>query len=214
MIVLDFGSGETAQNDVETAYRMIDELAAIDTRRENVIIKWQLEKDTPYIESAGRKVEPLKHGVFTLAYTHAYWKQYWTTASVFDEESLEFLLQFNVPFIKIANKPEKYYLLDKIPKDKKVMVSIGPGFKKDELIKQYPNVIPLHCISEYPADPTVYETSWGRALSYSISDHTSDFYLYHKYRPWYLEKHYKLDDSEGLDNGPWAVTPEMLKEIL
>ena len=197
MVVLDFGSGETCRNDPDIAYRMIDELDKVDTRRHNVVIKWQLEKDPPTIERDGKKIRatPLSQGVFALAYSHAYWKGYWTTASVFDDESLDYLLQFNVPFIKIANKPYKYFLLKKIPKNKKVFVSIGPGFDKKVLSKEYPNVKFLHCVSDYPADPTVYETSFGRALSYSISDHTSDFYLYNKYRPCYWEKHYKLPDS-------------------
>ena len=216
MIVLDFSSGETCRNDPDIAYQMIDELDKVDTRRHNVVIKWQLEKDPPTIERDGKKIRatPLRQGVFALAYSHAYWKNYWTTASVFDEESLEYLLTFNTPFIKIANKPYKYHLLREIPKNKKVFVSIGPGFDKEELLKQYPNVIPMYCVSEYPANPTVYETSFGKNLSYSISDHTEDFYLYNKYAPWYYEVHYKLENSEGLDNGPWAKTPAQLSEIL
>jgi len=220
MIILDFGSGETCRNDVDIVYRMIDELAAVDSRRENVVIKWQLEKDPPWIDRDGEKVRvtPLKTGIFTLAYAHAYFKHYWTTASVFDEESLRFLLDFNVPFIKIANKPEKYKLLDKIPRNKTVFVSVGPGFDKETMQKLYPNVKFLHCISEYPADPTTYETGFGHALSYSISDHTAykgnDFYLYAKYAPYYWETHYKLEDSTGLDSGPWAKLPSELKHIL
>ena len=220
MIILDFGSGESCKNDIEIVYRMIDELDAVNTGRHRVVIKWQLEKNPPIVTRGGKKVQvtPLNHSVFTLAYRYALGKNYWTTASVFDEESLEFLLRFNVPFIKIANKPYKYYLLEKIPKDMKVFVSVGPGFDKEELLKQYPNVTPLHCVSEYPADPTVYETSFGRNLSYSISDHTAidgqNFYLYAKFQPWFYETHYRLSDSTGLDAGPWSKTPQELAHLL
>ena len=56
MIILDFGSGETCNNDVGTAYRMIDELEKVDTRRHNVVIKWQLEKDPPIVKREGKDV--------------------------------------------------------------------------------------------------------------------------------------------------------------
>ena len=216
MIILDFSSGETCNNDLNEVHRMIDGLAEVDSRRENVIIKWQLEVDPPYIPEAGRRVKPLDRDVFVQAYYYAMANSYFTTASVFDEESLSFLLQFNIPFIKIANKPYKYHLLEKIPRNKTVFVSIGPGFKKEAMSKQYPNVKYLHCISEYPADPTTYETGFGQALSYSISDHTpaNGFYLYAKYQPYYYETHYRLEDSGGLDNGPWAKTPRELERIL
>ena len=47
-----------------------------------------------------------------------------------------------------------------------------------------------------------------------ISDHTTDFQLYNKYKPKIYECHYKLEDSTGLDAGEFARTPEQLAEIL
>lgn len=209
MIVLDFGSGETCQNDFGIVKRMIDELARVDSRKENVIIKWQLFHDVP----AGCK--PLGLGVFTRAYDYALDRHYFTTASVFDENSLKFLLNFNPVFVKIAARPKLYRLLDLVPKDVTTFVSIPPGFdEKKALMAQYPNMKPLYCVPEYPASPTVYETAFGGNLSYSISDHTHDWYLRNKYRPLFHEVHYKLDDSTGLDSGPWARTARQLEEVL
>jgi sialic acid synthase SpsE len=52
------------------------------------------------------------------------------------------------------------------------------------------------------------------ALNFGISDHTTDFTLWHKYHPSIIEWHFKLEDSTGLDAGSFARTPEMLEEIL
>jgi len=208
MIVLDFGSGETCQNNIDIVHDMIDHLAAVDTRRQHVIIKWQLFREVP------ANCLPLTPSVFADAVRYAHRKHYWTTASVFDEPSLQFLLDYQPPFVKIAARPELYRLLDKIPPEVSVFVSIPPGFDKETLINQYPNVKVLHCVPEYPANPTIYETSFGGNLHYSISDHTTDFYLYHKYQPYFYECHYKLGTSTGLDSGPFARTPKDLAAIL
>lgn len=208
MVIVDMGSGETCRNDPAIVKRMIDELAAVDSGKENVVIKWQLFEEVP----AG--CAPLKWGVFRQAYEYALSKCYFTTASVFDERSLEVLLNFNVPFVKVACRPELYKLIDKIPPDKKVFVSIGPGFKPETLTKLHPNVQVLRCVPEYPAQAVVYETSFGGSLYSGISDHTTTWYLREKYQPLYHEVHYRLEDSTGLDSGPYARTPAQLKEIL
>ena len=71
------------------------------------------------------------------------------------------------------------------------------------------------CISKYQTIIKEYEESFShQSLATGISDHTTDWKLYKKYKPWIYECHYKLEDSEGLDAGPFARTPKQLKEIL
>lgn len=217
MIILDFGSAETCKNDVDYCCRMIDELAAVDTMRERIVIKWQLFTSVP------SGVPPLIHRTYLKAEWYALIKYgYQTTASVFDRDSLYFLLDRQsivpTPFIKIAARPNLYHLIDKIPEHIPVFVSV-PDVEHRELIweeygKRKGRLVILHCIAEYPANATVYETMYGHNLSYSISDHTPGLYLYNKYAPWYWEKHYRLEDSTGRDAGPFAATPKELSVIL
>ena len=191
MIILDFGSGNTCKNDLNYVEKMIDELVKVDTGKHEVVIKWQLFKDAP-------PNTPLDPKVFEFAYNCAEIYGYRTTASVFDEKSLEYLMLFDVPFVKIANRPDLYYLAGK-----------AAGFGVPALVSGRD----LFCVSEYPATVEQYE-KLGLFPKCKISDHTTDFMLYNKYKPSVYECHYKLDDSTGLDAGPFARTPEQLKEIL
>lgn len=189
MIILDFGSGNTCKNDKAYVKKMIDGLVHVDSRDKEVVIKWQL------FLQAGDNV-PLEPAVFDYAYHYAKELGYATTASVFDTESLKLLLGYDVPFIKIANRPDLWWLANE-QSDVPVLVS-GQD---------------MYCVSEYPATVEQYE-ALGLYSGCNISDHTTDFTLYHKYRPKVIEFHYKLPDSTGLDAGPFAKTPEVLKEIL
>ncbi|MDD5356257.1 MAG: hypothetical protein PHY56_06965, partial [Candidatus Omnitrophica bacterium] len=90
------------------------------------------------------------------------------------------------------------------------------------------NIIALLCISEYPAKIEQYEKAFNKQhiskLSIdligklnahcSVSDHIVGLNLYKKYQPQIWEKHFKLPKSTGLDAGPFAITPEELREIL
>ena len=103
-IILDFGSANTCNNDEEYAKRMIDELAAINRRKHWVIIKWQLWSSDNKMGDNKR----LDWGLFERLCKYAYDEYgYYTTASVFDKESLLFLselaLPYKIPFIKIAD---------------------------------------------------------------------------------------------------------------
>ena len=209
MVIIDCGSGETCQNDKAIVKEMIDQLINVDTSEHKIIFKWQLFTEVP----AG--CIPLAPDVFEYAYQYAKEKGYKTTASVFDKESLNRLLWYKVPFIKIACREYLYHFIDDIPAHISVMVSIKTVTKKYSIIENNKwRIIKLHCIPEYPANPTLYETGFGHNLSYSISDHTDDFYLFKKYQPLFYEKHYKLENSTGLDSGSFAKTPEEFKEIL
>ena len=201
MIILDFGSGNTCQNNYSIIYRMIDELSKVDSRKQRVIIKWQL------FDVAGHNL-PLRFDAFDYAYWFAQEYGYETTASVFDADSLKYLLTYDVPFIKIANRPDLYHLADYIgdnPQkhwgDARVLIS-GKGGEEG-----------MFCVSEYPATVEQYE-KLPLYEGCKISDHTTDFTLYHKYKPEIYECHYKLSDSTGLDAGSFSRTVEQLAEIL
>ena len=205
MIILDFGSGETCQNSKELIDRMLGELYEVDTRKHKVIIKWQLFRSIPGLKQ-------LSFEIFNYACMRARRYNYETTASVFDDISLDFLRCYRVPFIKIACRYNLYEYPAKNP-DREFIVSVDVSEDADKM-SQLDNVNLMYCIPNYPADPNVYSSYFGPALHYGISDHTTDFELFYKYEPLIYETHYRLSDSTGADSGPWAKTPEMLKGIL
>lgn len=203
-IILDFGSANTCQNDVKIVKRMIDELHAIDTGKHEVIIKWQL------FEHAGQNI-PLDHEVFMWAYDYAKLHGYQTTASVFDKASLAFLLCFDTPFIKLANREDLYWLKGYVPRNKRVLISWGDS----ESIRAFADDYGLCCVSNYPANMADYEKRFKASdLELGISDHTTNWKLFNKYKPIAYEVHYKLPDSTGLDAGKFARTARDLKAIL
>jgi sialic acid synthase SpsE len=205
-IILDFSGGETCQNDKSIVKRMIDELKAVDTGKHEIIIKWQL-----FIKAPPVYPQPLRRDVFDYAYKYAKENGYKTTASVFDMNSLYYLLCYDIPFVKIACRKELYYIPMQF-KDTKFVVSIlHPEWK---ILNQFDNVTLLHCIPEYPATETQYRSIFGPALHYGISDHTVGLDMYNRFQPEIWEKHYKLEDSTGLDSDDFAITPKMLSEVL
>ena len=206
-IILDFASATTCKNDKEYIKRMIDELAAVDSGKHEVIIKWQLfEKACEILDPP---VEPLKRDLFRWAYHYAKEKGYQTTASVFDLPSLKYLLEYDIPFVKLANRPDLYWLAREVPRK----ISVYRSIHWDDTVID--NEKTLCCISKYPAKPIEYSTDFKvMDLKQGISDHTTDFALYYLYLPEIIEWHYKLSDSTGYDAGEFARTPEQLREIL
>ena len=203
-------SGNICKNNPDTILRMIKILSIIDPKRK-FILKWQLFK------KAGDNI-PLLPSVFSYAYNIAMDYGFKTTASVFDIESLNFLLQFDIPFVKLANRPDLYWLIGEVPRKIPVIISrrndkdymIYIKNKKDSL---YVDEV-MCCISEYPAKIVNYEKGFAEDfLRNGISDHTVDFSMYLKYRPQIYECHFKLPDSTGLDAGEFARTPEQISEI-
>lgn len=202
MFILDFGSGNTCNNDINYVTKMIDALAEIDTERK-CIIKWQL-----FEESKVNRI--LQKDVFVFAYSYAASLGFQTTASVFDYDSLQFLLKYFVPFIKIANSRELYHLISHIPRKVRVIKS---GFSTE---KEYNmNVLDLCCVSEYPAHRSRYEARFTKhQLSMGISDHTVSWELYEKYKPYIYECHFCLEhNDDNPDAGFFSRTPEQLKQI-
>jgi sialic acid synthase SpsE len=214
MIILDFGSANTCRNDKYYAKRMLDELKAVDTGKHEIIIKWQFFKE------AGDNI-PLDREIFRQAYEYAAELGYKTTSSVFDKESLDFLLQFEIPFVKIANRRELDWLIGEVPRKIPICISLG----KHDMNTKYLNIdnfafplqgdIAIYCVSNYPApyDDYVKAFSPGQ-LHRGISDHTTCFSLFRKFEPELIEWHYGLPDSTGPDAGPFMRTPEMLAEVL
>jgi len=206
-IILDFGSGNTCKNDLYYVKRMMDELKAVDTGKHEVIIKWQLFEHAP-------PNERLNWITFGHAYNYAKERGYKTTASVFDKDCLDFLLTFDIPFVKIANRPDLYWLAGEVPRKIPVYVSMG-GIKSKYDCGLWDSDITLACVSKYPALVRDYEKLFNAIwLASAVSDHTTDYHLWHKYSPAFIEWHYKLADSTGLDAGDFARTPAQLAEVL
>ena len=201
MIILDFGSGNTCRNDLAYVERMIRTLAEICSNKEDVIIKWQL------FEDGGRNI-PLVRTVFSHAYEIGNGYGFDTTASVMDIVSLNYLLRHDpLPFIKLANRPDSHALQSIIPDDIRIIKSVGKpeDFGPDCMC----------CVSKYPARKEQYEKTFKEEqLRQGISDHTTNWDLYNKYKPEIYEVHFCLEDSQGLDSGPFARRPIQLKEIL
>lgn len=209
-IILDI-SANTHKNDWKYLKRMLDELKAIDTGKHKIIIKHQL-----FME-AGKNI-PLSRGIFNRAYEYAQDLGYQTTSSVFDKASLDLLLNFDIPFVKIANNRELDWLVGDIPRKIPVYMSIGRNYKVGDtriIYDNEDNFIKMACISKYPAKVEEYENNFNQQqLREHISDHTTNWDLFKKYNPRIIEMHYKLEDSYGLDAGTFARTPAQLAEVL
>ena len=206
IFILDFGSGNTCRNDPAIIYDMIEQLALVDEKR-RCVIKWQLFRD-------GKVNVPLTPSCFEHAEKKATKYGFKTTASVFDEASARFLLNFDIPFVKFANNPATWPLTGMVPRSIPIIISVGPDTMHVPTDITYPNYV-MYCISKYPASAFDYSDAFPVPyLRNGISDHTTTWDLFRKFKPRVYECHYKLPDSTGLDAGPFARTPEMIKEIL
>jgi len=201
-IILDF-SANTHKNDLSIIDRAVDEIKAVDTGKHEIVFKSQL------FTSAGDNIVCSKD---SFSYMHAICKEsgYKCTSSVFDKESLDFLLTFDIPFVKIANNPDLYWLAGEVPKKVRAYQSYTKyGTWLHLFADDY-----LACISKYPATLKEYEDAFTPNYLRQVSDHTVGLGLFKKYEPYIWEKHLILDDSTGLDAGPFAITPQELAEIL
>lgn len=204
MTILDFGNGGTCHNDKATVTNMITGLAFVDPNRQSVI-KWQLWD---------RGTEPqctrLDWEMFNYAFEEADKRGFRTTASVFDKPSLDYLLTYDIPFVKLANRPYLRHLARYVPRGIPLFISYSNDYKGGEYI---PESYWLACVSRYPAEEKSYLEFEDHCLEDGISDHTVGLDLWRKYHPTVWEKHYKLPTSTGPDAGPWCVTPDDLKEV-
>lgn len=214
--ILDFGSGNTCKNDKDTIKKMIEELFSVisecDVDPSTIGVKWQLFKE------AGQNV-PLTQDSFRYAHEYAKGLGFKSTASVFDQESLEFLLSVDdkVPFVKIANRQDLWQLIPSVPRDTELVISVSRAKDIDELSDIYGDVRSIRylcCVSEYPARAKTYRQVFTPIdLMRGISDHTQTWALFRGFLPDFYECHFKLEDSTGLDSGPFSRTPKQVKEL-
>lgn len=212
-IILDMGSGLTCKNDIGQVKDMIRSVSDHDPRTAEIILKWQL------FQRFG-ELEPLHHGVFSMAYDYAIGYGYSTTASVFDRASLRFLLQFTTPFVKIACLRDRMYLGDEWRNmgwwESAVVASYDDSAHRGALVGK--GWHPLACVREYPATVESYETRFSPEwLSAGLSDHTDhsdSMYLFNAYRPAIYETHYCLPHQTGPDTGSFALRPLQLEAML
>ena len=198
--IIEMGSGNTCRNDRAEVEKMIDAVAGVDSGEHEVILKWQLFVHAP-------PNEMLYSGVFDHAYHYAKMYGYETTASVFDELSLKFLLLYDVPFVKIACRPHLYSLIRKCPAPVYVSVS------RPDILDDEPGVTRLCCVPEYPASLEDYERIFPNLRH--VSDHTVGWQLYRRARPEIIEKHFVHERrAVNPDAGPFSVLPHELGEVL
>ena len=213
MIIFDIGSGNSLV-DTKTAIQVIEEVAKIDTHKHEVIFKAQLFKKAP-------PNIPLDHHVFLVAGAYAKLKGYEMTASVFDIESLNFLMEKarDVPFVKIACRQDLYWLIGEVPRRIPVYVSIqtGKGIFPDQDQWWGDEVVTLCCVPEYPASIDDYPAN---SSSIEYSDHTVGLELWHRDSPTIWEKHLCLKrqsnwvENKNPDAGDWCLVPSDLEQVL
>ena len=201
-VIVEFGSGNTCKNDRQIIRDMIDRVVDVDCGLHEIIFKWQLFNNVP-------PNVPLTHSSFVFAYQYAWDLGYQTTASVFDAESLSFLLRFDIPFVKIACRPSLYKLADGL------IVPVYMSVSHETAIAQG-RYRYMACVSEYPATLDDYERRFvPESLQDAVSDHTPGWDLWYKHHPEIIEKHVVIErDQDNPDAGPFAVTIDELAEVL
>jgi len=213
-LILDIGSGRSLP-DADTAIKLINEVIKRDTGKHEIIFKTQLFESAP-------PNKPLSHEVFAEVWNYAKVKGYHATSSVFDQESLAYLLEWDasswpLPFIKIACRPDLYWLIGEIPR----RIPVYCSGRYDMSLPKYLLAaqgycdeqwdVWLTCVPEYPAQ----ELDYKKGCHLWISDHTVGWDLYKKYEPDILEKHVCLAHNDtNPDAGAFAVTVDELSEIL
>jgi sialic acid synthase SpsE len=215
LIILDMGSGNGQGNDIAYQKKAIDTIAEIDSKKHKVILKWQLE-----LKPKGNN-KPLDPRVFASSYLYANDKGYRATSSVFDPESLVDLMKiccirdedtpWGIPFIKIAcqskDNPNVYGMIGLIARGIPIYVSYDP--RNPNSLTEW-NCTFLACIPEYPAKLSDYPPG-----IHGYSDHVPGLELWNYYHPAIWEKHFVLEkDANNLDAGPFAITPDQLKEVI
>ena len=207
-LILDVGSGNSLP-DCDTVVRLVDAIKRVDTGKHEIILKSQLFENAP-------PNTPIRNVVFEYLYYYGSKLGYQVTASVFDKNSLAYLLQFHpLPFVKIACRPDLYWLAGEIKRDMPIYISCS-----DRLPKDYSNTVKLLCVSKYPAEEKEYSHKiFIHTEAQGISDHTVGWGMYKSWNKlWamkYWEKHIVLNrDRDNPDSGAFAILPDDLKEIM
>lgn len=201
-IILDFGAGDATMNHSEYVLGMMEKLP----RDKNIIVKFQLFSKIQGLTS----LNPM---VFHEAWEYGKDRGIPVTASVFDDESLRFLLDYTIPFVKIACRPTQWSMISTIPLFVPVLVSIESMKNQASIssLNMDRNLSFMCCIPEYPAKRGTYTKRFPTwALDRGISDHTTDLELYKRHQPIIWERHYgKIGpDAEH------AIEFEQLMEVI
>ena len=208
-LILDIGSGNTLKS-FGVGRKLIDEVMIRDSRKHKIIFKAQLFQDAP-------PNIPLNWDVFADLMCYSWEAGYPMTSSVFDLPSLEYLLGFmwKLPFVKIACRPDLYWLIGEIPRKIPVYVSVEDGQEWPEFDDR--KIYILSCVPAYPAEISDYSAP-NYNNSYGISDHTVGWRLFNRYNKYGMgcwEKHLVPEHSaDNPDAGLFAVTPTELEGII
>lgn len=201
-IILDY-SANTHKNDFATIDRILGELQEIREGHNEVTIKAQLFK------RAGKNIV-CKKRAFEYLYNKAIGIGFKCTASVFDKESLLFLVKnFDIDFVKFSCNRMQNDLVEFVPSKVKIFQSVSPDRISIDLVGEDTGRVYMLCVPSYPANLGDYP------IGYSIiSDHVVGLSLWNRDTPIIWEKHLMAEDSTGLDAGPFAITPKQLTGII
>ena len=142
-------------------------------------------------------------------------------ASVFDEEKLEWCLDLNVGFFKIASRTvvkEPELCSDIIKTGLPTFTSLG-FWEKENLPFDSPNVLYFNCVSKYPTSILDQKEARHRSYDYpvvGVSDHSYGIAncLHHISRgSLYVEKHFTLDKSMPGNDHIGSMNLEELKML-
>jgi sialic acid synthase SpsE len=200
-LILDVGSGRSLK-DRFVVQDVVDAIKEVDSGKHQIVLKAQLFKEAP----PNIPLDPL---LFDSLYNYGTKVGYKVTASVFDVPSLKFLLNYDVPFVKIACRPDLYWLIGEIPR--KVPVIVSHDMRQDEWDGSRYEVQWMSCIPEYPAKVSDY----GDSSFEAVSDHTVGWEIFNRPMNKIVEKHFVMERDPGNpDAGPFACDPESLREIM
>lgn len=207
--IFDVGSGASLPNK-QAVIDTVDALEPVLDHKKlhqdlEIIIKTQLFMDIP-------PNKPLDHEVFKHLKQYGEFKGFQVTSSVFDKESLSFLLDHDPCLVKVACRPNLYWLVGEIPRRIPVLVSYDRRDRNNLNIVPRKTDYALSCVPAYPADIQDYFIDPGIC----ISDHTVGLELFKRASPAIWEKHFvlKKDNPANPDSmGGFALDPEELKQI-
>lgn len=202
-IILDY-SANTHKNNKQKIFETISKIKEYDSGIHEIVFKSQLFKE------AGDNIVCSDES-FDYMYEKCLSFGYACTASVFDRQSMDFLLHYQIPFVKIANNRNLDYLMGMVPRELPIYISYDSS-KVDSSYNSMLNSLDkkLHCVSEYPASIEKYRCKPNDC----VSDHTKGLDLFKKFSPKIWEKHLILPGDDGLDAGPFAITPQELSLII
>lgn len=212
-IIFDVGSASLSNNDKFYYDRLVDMLCDLFPIRywKRVVLKAQLFVDRLWGVLLDRRV-------FEYFKSIAQKEGFQVTASVFDQESLEYLIEDkNIPFVKIAAIKELYPLIAKVPRKTAVVVSVTDSFEWSRLQEAFPDTVLMACVRQYPSLVKQYEGMFQReVLREGISDHSirdASFALFDTYNPRVYERHIALNETRKDKDRMYASYEEDIKEL-